>query len=72
MNNVAAPEGADKGILGTGAVDWLELGDSGIGLSDGLSVVYRVITAGGAPQPCSVVGPGEQSVPYTTYYWLYG
>ncbi|KXX77820.1 hypothetical protein MMYC01_205939 [Madurella mycetomatis] len=72
VNNVAAPEGADKGILGTGAVDWLELGDSGIGLSEGLSVVYRVITAGGAPQPCSVVGPGEQSVPYTTYYWLFG
>jgi hypothetical protein len=70
--NLAAPNGADKGILNTGAVDWLELGDSGKGLSQGLSIVYRVVTAGGAPQPCSVAGVGLQSVPYTTYYWFYG
>ncbi|GAB1315211.1 Malate dehydrogenase [Madurella fahalii] len=72
LNGVSAPEGADKGILRTGAVDWLELGDSGFGLSEGLSIVYRVITAGGAAEPCSVAGAGVQSVPYTTFYWFYG
>ncbi|KAK4188070.1 hypothetical protein QBC35DRAFT_515061 [Podospora australis] len=68
---VDAPAKADKGPLNTGAVAWLQLGDSGKGLSKGLSQVYRVITAGGAAQSCAVAGAGVHSVPYTTYYWFY-
>ncbi|KAH6627197.1 hypothetical protein B0J18DRAFT_409402 [Chaetomium sp. MPI-SDFR-AT-0129] len=66
-----APSGADKGIIGTGAVAWLQLDDNGTGQSVGVASVYRVITAGGAPQPCSAVGAGVQSVPYTTFYWFF-
>lgn len=69
---VEAPAAADKGILGTGAAAWLHLDESNKGLSNGLSLVYRVITAGGVSQACSVVGAGQQSVPYATYYWFYG
>ncbi|KAL2257423.1 hypothetical protein VTK26DRAFT_194 [Humicola hyalothermophila] len=69
---VSAPRNANQGILGTGAVAWLQLEDSDLGLSNGVSLVYRVITAGGKAQACSVVGPGVQSVPYATYYWFYG
>jgi hypothetical protein len=67
-----APKNADKGVIGTGAVAWLQLDDNGTGHSSGVSSVFRVITAGGAAQPCSVVGAGVQSVPYATYYWFYG
>lgn len=68
---VDAPKDAYKGPLGTGAVAWLQLVESGKGLSQGLSEVYRVITAGGAAKACSVAGKGLQSVPYTTYYFFY-
>ncbi|KAK4162692.1 hypothetical protein QBC43DRAFT_214826 [Cladorrhinum sp. PSN259] len=68
---VDAPKDAYKGPLGTGAVAWLELVESGKGLSQGLSTVYRVTTAGGAATACSVAGKGVQSVPYTTYYYFY-
>jgi hypothetical protein len=67
-----APANADKGIIGTGAVAWLQLGESGLGLSNGLSLVYRVITAGGAAQTCAEVNGATQSVPYATFYWFYG
>ncbi|ROV95737.1 hypothetical protein VMCG_07644 [Cytospora schulzeri] len=74
--DVKAPAGADAGILGTGAVDWLQLKDNGRGLSKGLSIVYRVETAGGVAQACSVSGvnpTGEVfSVPYAAQYWFYG
>lgn len=74
--NVKAPATADKGLLATGAVDWLQLGDNGKGLSSGLSQVYRVVTAGGSAQACSVSGatPAGQvfSVPYAAQYWYYG
>ncbi|TPX06725.1 uncharacterized protein E0L32_002221 [Thyridium curvatum] len=67
---VAAPATADKGILSTGAVDWLQLKNNGN--SKGITLVYRVITAGGNPQACSVSGaPGAGSVPYTAFYWFY-
>ncbi|KAH7358179.1 hypothetical protein B0T11DRAFT_100650 [Plectosphaerella cucumerina] len=68
LQKVSAPQGADPGPVGTGAVAWLQLGDAGN--SRGLSTVYRVVTAGGTAQPC--VDDAPQSVPYTTYYWLYG
>ena len=67
-----APSGSDKGILGTGAVAWLQLADNGKGASKGVEMVYRVITAGGSPDPCSVAGAGVQSVPYTAHYWFFG
>jgi hypothetical protein len=66
------PVGADAGTLGTGAVAWLQLGDSGKGLSVGLNQVYRVITAGGVAEACSVTGESVTSVPYTAFYWFYG
>jgi hypothetical protein len=72
VGNVSAPAKADKGIIGTGAVAWLKLDDNEAGQSQGLTSVYRVITAGGNPQACSVAGVGVQSVPYTTYYWFFG
>lgn len=74
--DVKAPTDADKGVLATGAVDWLELGDNGRGLSVGVSNVYRVVTAGGVAEACSVSGvnPTGQvfSVPYVAQYWFYG
>jgi hypothetical protein len=70
-DNVKAPASADKGILQTGAVDWLRLPDNGKGLSSGVSVVYRVVTAGGSAQLCSTSGVGSGSVPYTAQYWFY-
>lgn len=76
IGTVKAPTSADKGILATGAVDWLQLGDNGRGLSNGVSNVYRVVTAGGVAEACSVSGPnptGEVfSVPYVAQYWFYG
>ncbi|KAK8037779.1 hypothetical protein PG991_001125 [Apiospora marii] len=35
LNDTAAPAGADKGLLDTGAVAWLKLGDNGSGGSQG-------------------------------------
>lgn len=76
IGDVKAPTDADKGVLTTGAVDWLELGDNGRGLSVGVSNVYRVVTAGGVAEACSVSGanPTGQvfSVPYVAQYWFYG
>lgn len=71
-DNVKAPTSADKGLLNTGAVDWLRLLDNQKGISQGLSAVYRVVTAGGAAQACSVSGAGSGSVPYVAQYWMYG
>ncbi|KAK7744545.1 hypothetical protein SLS53_003430 [Cytospora paraplurivora] len=75
-DDVKAPSGADAGIIDTGAVDWLELGDNGKGLSSGLSLAYRVVTAGGVAEACSISGASEDgevfSVPYTAQYWFYG
>ncbi|KAH8911700.1 hypothetical protein BR93DRAFT_962934 [Coniochaeta sp. PMI_546] len=67
-----APATADKGILKTGAVDWLGLPDNGRGLGVGVSYVYRVVTAGGVAQACSTSGTGVGSVPYAAQYWFYG
>jgi hypothetical protein len=72
IDGKTAPANADKGIIGTGAVAWLLLDDNGKGQSQGVSSVFRVITAGGNPRSCSVAGVGVQSVPYATYYWFFG
>ncbi|KAK4219757.1 hypothetical protein QBC37DRAFT_112007 [Rhypophila decipiens] len=69
-DSVAAPLNADKGPMGTGAVAWLQLKDSGKGKSVGIDYVYRVITAGGNPVSCST-GASSFSIPYTTFYWFY-
>lgn len=74
--DVKAPTTADKGLLETGAVDWLQLGDNARGLSKGLSSVYRVVTAGGVVEACSVSGANPKgqvfSVPYAAQYWFFG
>ncbi|KAL8296085.1 hypothetical protein RB601_003663 [Gaeumannomyces tritici] len=73
--SVSQPPAADKGVLGTGAVRWLLLNDSGAGLSTlgDQSQVYRVITAGGFGQGCSTEGAvPKSSVPYSAFYWFYG
>lgn len=74
--DVKAPADSDTGLLDTGAVDWLQLGDNGRGLSVGVTVAYRVLTAGGVAEACSVSGAnpaGEVfSVPYAAQYWFYG
>lgn len=67
-----APQPQDKGVLATGAVDWLRLPDNGKGLSQGVGAVYRVVTAGGAAQGCATSGAGAGSVPYAAQYWFYG
>lgn len=76
IGDVKAPTAADKGLFETNAVDWLELGDNSRGLSNGVVNVYRVVTAGGAAEACSVSGANKAgeylSVPYTAQYWFYG
>ncbi|KAI2464026.1 hypothetical protein F4781DRAFT_93911 [Annulohypoxylon bovei var. microspora] len=67
--NISAPSDADEGVdPATGAVDWLRLSDKGT--STGVSLVYRVLTAGGDPEPCTAAGQ-TQSIPYTAQYWVY-
>jgi hypothetical protein len=47
--DVKAPATANKGPAGTGAVDWLQLTAKEGYDSLGLSLTYRVVTAGGKP-----------------------
>ncbi len=70
--NVKAPATADTGILATGAVDWLQLIAKDNGLSVGIKLVYRVITAGGASETCATLDAAAGSVPYTAFYWFFG
>ncbi|KAK8024592.1 hypothetical protein PG993_012658 [Apiospora rasikravindrae] len=70
LNDTAAPRGADRGLLDTGAVAWLRLGDNGAGGSRGLASVYRVYTSGGASIACAEANT-TISVPYTAQYWFY-
>jgi hypothetical protein len=67
-DEVPAPAGADAGLTNSGAVTWLQLGDKGG--SRGVSLIYRVTTAGGRPGACTAAGQ-TQSVPYTAMYWLF-
>ncbi|KAJ0159282.1 hypothetical protein CTA2_9996 [Colletotrichum tanaceti] len=69
LNGIKAPSCADVGPEGTGAVDWLLLGDKGA--SRGVTAVYRVVTAGGVAHPCTTLDATE-SVPYAAYYWFFG
>lgn len=68
-----APATACRGRNGVGAVDWLMLVDNGEGGSRGVSVVYRVETAGGKAgvEECQGPGGGVES-DYSALYWFYG
>jgi hypothetical protein len=68
IEGIKAPPSAPAGPEGTGAIDWLYLGDAG-GSQD-VSRVYRVLTAGGASHGCKAKGMGSTS--YTALYWFYG
>ncbi|KAM0432339.1 hypothetical protein ACHAPT_004881 [Fusarium lateritium] len=65
---VKAPSSASAGPDGTGAVDWLFLGDAGG--SYGVTSVFRVFTAGGNAHGCE--GTDGDSTSYTAMYWFYG
>lgn len=70
--DIAAPADACKGARGkgVGAVDWLALSDAGA--STGLTLGYRVETAGGkAPATCAGQ-PKLVVVQYAALYWFYG
>lgn len=67
LASIKAPTKADKGLLQTGAVDWLDLDDAGGSM--GVQQVYRVITSGGGPIECTSTGE-TFSVPYTAMYWF--
>jgi hypothetical protein len=68
--DIEAPATANKGPAGTGAVDWLQL-TAKVGYeSVGCSLVYRVVTAGGAaPINCTI--EGVLTVQYAAEYWFY-
>jgi len=77
--DVPAPVGSGlqqscKGRDGAAAVDWLMLEDCGDGLTrGGVSVVYRVETAGGkAVGGCVEGAGGVLTSDYAAEYWFYG
>ncbi|KAH8671664.1 hypothetical protein BX600DRAFT_434762 [Xylariales sp. PMI_506] len=70
LADITAPATANKGIMGTGAVDWLQLGEKAGYTSVGLTVAYRVVTAGGVSLACTAAGQNI-SVPYAAQYWFY-
>ncbi|KAF8852147.1 hypothetical protein BDZ45DRAFT_695315 [Acephala macrosclerotiorum] len=68
--DVKAPSTANKGPFKTGAVDWLQLTKKTTYTSVGVSLAYRVVTAGGnAPANCS--STALISVPYAAEYWFF-
>jgi len=76
--DVPAPVGTGlqqscKGRDGAAAVDWLMLEDCGDGLSrGGVSVVYRVETAGGKAIGACTAGGGVVVSVYAAEYWFFG
>ncbi|KAH7464300.1 hypothetical protein FOMA001_g17721 [Fusarium oxysporum f. sp. matthiolae] len=67
IGDIKAPASSPAGPEGTGAVNWLFLGDAGG--SHGISYAYRVLTAGGASHGCKA--KGADSTSYTAMYWFY-
>ncbi|KAI9694772.1 MAG: hypothetical protein M1822_000388 [Bathelium mastoideum] len=67
-----APKAAYEGMDGEGAVPWLLLTSDSSGLTEGLSEVYRVETAGGAQPATCADKDGPFEVPYSAEYWFYG
>ncbi|KAG9255831.1 uncharacterized protein F5Z01DRAFT_699671 [Emericellopsis atlantica] len=70
IDNIKAPASADAGVDGTGAVDWLYLG--AVEGSVGATLVYRVLTVGGAAHKCTGAEEGDISTGYTAQYWFFG
>jgi len=68
--DIKAPATANRGPWGTGAVDWLQLESKAGYPSVGLSLVYRVETAGGMP-PITCAQRGHLTVPYAAIYMFY-
>jgi hypothetical protein len=68
--DIKAPSTASKGPAGTGAVDWLQLTAKSTYESVGLSLAYRVETAGGVGLSCSTSTSttAVQSVQYAAEY----
>ncbi|TVY85627.1 hypothetical protein LAWI1_G008837 [Lachnellula willkommii] len=68
--DVKAPADSSKGPAGTGAVDWLSLtAKPAPYVSEGVSFVYRVVTAGGMAPACTAAG--TEIVQYAAEYWFY-
>ena len=67
--DIIAPATANKGPARTGAVDWLQLTAKAGYDSVGLSLAYRVVTAGGQPSNYTVAR--TMTVQYTAEYWFY-
>jgi hypothetical protein len=67
--DIRAPETANKGPAGTGAVDWLQLTTKAGYDSVGLSLAYRVVTAGGESSACTAAG--TMNIQYAIEYWFY-
>lgn len=51
--DIKAPSTANAGPAGTGAVDWLQLQKKANYASVDMSMVYRLVTAGGQPTACN-------------------
>lgn len=71
--DIPAPQGADAGPQGYGAVDWKVL-KAQAGSVGGLSEVYRVETAGGKAPPAGGDCGDEGEVvlvEYAAMYWFY-
>ncbi|KAF2231765.1 hypothetical protein EV356DRAFT_535271 [Viridothelium virens] len=71
-NTETAPVLAYTGLSSEGAVPWLFLQSDTSGLSEGMSEVYRVETAGGAQPSTCADKDGDFQVPYSAEYWFYG
>ena len=71
-NTESAPMMAYAGMDNEGAVPWLFLNSDSSGLSQGVSEVYRVETAGGMQPSTCADKTGDFQVPYSAEYWFYG
>jgi hypothetical protein len=70
VGDVKAPSTSSKGPAGTGAVDWLQLtAKPAPYVSAGVSMVYRVVTAGGVAPACTKAE--TLTVQYAAEYWFY-
>jgi hypothetical protein len=67
---IEAPETANKGPSGTGAVNWLLLGSKAGSKSSGCSLVYIVVTAGGRP-PLHYAHLGTLIIHYAAEFWFF-
>lgn len=73
VSSSPAPADAPKGPggVGNGSVPWLYL-QCVDGTTNGLTVVYRLNTAGGSPPTTCESMPAEFAVQYAAEYWFWG